>query len=87
MNTIQPVQEVFSLFGVGLKTKALKKHANYHLAVSLISAFFIVLAAAWILSYLSGAGSVAAPVKEEKTAYQPGKFISQYFDQAGYVRR
>lgn len=87
MTTIQPVQEVFSLFGVVLKAKALKKNANYHLAMSLIGAFFIVLAAAWVLSLLSNSGSAAASVKEEKTAYLPGQFIGQHFNQAGYIGR
>jgi len=83
MQKVLPGHEVLSLFGMAAPAQALnKKIVNNGLAMSLISAFFIILAVSLILSaadrILATRSPVAAviAIEEEKTAFIPGQFIS-----------
>ncbi|MBI3290726.1 hypothetical protein HYZ76_00420 [Candidatus Falkowbacteria bacterium] len=90
-NGIHPGHEVLSLFGIS--TQALnKKTDNQRLIISLISAFFIVLAVSLILSFSSrllasgqaSAGATASTVPEQPAAFVPGQFITAEINR-GYL--
>ncbi len=90
MNRIHPSHEVLSLFGLAPANKALnQKTASHNLLISLISAFFIVLAVSLLLSFSarlvgsqpSAAATLLAP---SPAAYIPGQFVSERISQ-GYL--
>lgn len=90
MQKVQQGHNVLSLFGASAQSQALnEKIASNGLAVSLISAFFIVLAVGLMLGasnkILSTPTTMAATtVIEEKVAFTPGQFISEKISQ-GYL--
>ena len=94
MKTIQSGHDIFSLFISEAKIQALtQKIPNYGLVKSLVSAFFIVLLAGFILGLAQRALTAdtinSAPATldfQEKTAFIPGQFITGQINQ-GYLSR
>ena len=76
------MQEVMSLFGFTAKNQALTENQpSRSLAISVVSAFFIVVIVAVLLSFTQQAISEeqtavsSAIVAEESVAFQPGQYI------------
>lgn len=91
MQRVQPNHEVLSLFGIAPSAQTLnKKIIGNPLAMSLISAFFIVLFAGLVLGITTRAlgpvqsSMAATTIEEEQVAFQPGQFISQEVNR-GYL--
>jgi len=91
MQQVQPGHEVLSLFGIANKNQALgKKIASNGLLVSLISAFFIILAVSLILGVATKilgptSSSLAVnSIQEEIVAFEPGQSVSQEISR-GYL--
>ena len=90
MSRIHPGHEVLSLFGIASATKALNNQAaSNRLLVSLVSAFFIVLAVSLLLSLSTRlVGDQPAPAAAwqapQQAAYLPGQFVSDQLRQ-GYL--
>lgn len=91
MKTIQPGHDVISLFGMATKNRALsEKTTNNGLVISLVSAFFIILAVSLILSVSTKilgptSNTIAAQsVTDEKVAFEPGSFVSNEISR-GYL--
>ncbi|MDD2807284.1 MAG: hypothetical protein PHW95_02040 [Patescibacteria group bacterium] len=81
MSRPQPVHEMLSLFGFNAQANALsQKIAKYRLAISLLSAFFIVLAVAFLMNIsenvIKAKAVVPSATIEERAAFIPGHFIS-----------
>ncbi|NUM25888.1 MAG: hypothetical protein HUU49_04745 [Candidatus Buchananbacteria bacterium] len=91
MSKIQSGHDVLSLFGMVQYNKALPQSLiSRQLLVSLISAFFIVIAVGLLLrlstNLLSNQSTVeAAPLIEQSAAYLPGQLVSEKLSQ-GYFR-
>lgn len=89
MSRLQPVHEMLSLFGFNADTKSLNQRlAKYRLAISLFSAFFIVLAVALIMNISENvikANAVSSPsIIEDRAAFIPGHFVSDQIS-LGYL--
>jgi len=82
---IQPVNEVLSLFSVGLKQYASVSQNTRQVAVSLTGAFLVVMAAGFALNIASAAiDATSGPQKSEPVAYQPGRYIASHTS-GGYI--
>jgi hypothetical protein len=90
MERIQLGHEVLSLFGMANPQLALSKRLSKHrLLVSLVSAFFIVLMASWVLSVtVQALGQSFRPVSysgvNDRVAFQPSQAVSVSLSQ-GYL--
>lgn len=94
MQKIQPTREMLSLFGMAGSQQALKQNSKSHsLAISLISAFLIVIGLSVILKISTlglsvnttvSAASATAVTQEEPVAFIPGQFVSSKISQ-GYL--
>jgi len=83
MQRVQPGHEVLSLFGIASQPQALSKETSSRsLTVSLISAFFIILAVGLTLGLATRIlgptqPSIAATTTVgEQVAFTPGQFVS-----------
>ncbi|MFA5022179.1 MAG: hypothetical protein WC508_03810 [Patescibacteria group bacterium] len=91
MQRIQSIHEVLSFFGVTSQNQVLNNRlSQYQLVVSLVSAFFIVLFATWLLSVTSSflAGNQGLTLdQQEKSAFQPSQAVSKQINQinGGYL--
>jgi len=84
MQKIQPGHEVLSLLGMAQKNQALKNQINRrNLVISLIGAFFIILAVSLVLNLstqaLSRPSRSVAVVADlnEPAAFEPSQLVSQ----------
>jgi len=82
---IQPVNEVLSLFSVGLKQCASVSQNTRQVAVSLTGAFLVVMAAGFALNIASAAiDATNRSERSEPVAYQPGRYIAAHTS-GGYI--
>lgn len=87
---IQPGHEVLSLFGMSSNNQALTQKSSNKLAVSLVSAFLIVLSVSILLGVatriLGGENTVSAVsiIDSEPVAFEPGQNITRTISQ-GYL--
>ena len=91
MQRIQPGHDVLSLFGIASQKQALnQKTDNHGLIVSLVSAFFIILAVSLILSVSTkiigptSETSAAITIDQERVAFEPGQLVSKEISR-GYL--
>jgi len=83
MQKVHPGQEVVSVFGIATESKKdnaklALQHGKQRLVLTLITAFFIVFAAAAVLNYMNQRFEGPAVVESlnEPVAYQPGQYVS-----------